>query len=512
MTETDVQAVVNELFQLYANKRYDEAIALGVDALERIGEQPDVLLVLGLISVERQDLPNAQVLLEAAHGLAPKNPDISYNLGVVYQQTGDLKRANRLWEDVVKSHPHHVAALKNLAVSRLGEERYAKVRGLCDAILKHAPNDRDALNWKAFSYFSEDAFDQADALYRKIIELYPNHAEAHYRHGLLARDMVEVDEAVESLRTAVALNPDHANAHFELAHALLMRGDYREGFEQYEWRRKRDAWPADTVDAPYWSGETAKDKSVLVKAEQGHGDAIQFLRYLPHVAERVGRVCVSVHPALMSLVDRLDCVDGVEPVHREQHAYDFQVPIMSLAHIFATTVETVPPPIFPEIAATPALESLGPSHPKARIGVVWAGSDAHDNDKRRSCPPGAMARLFQALPDVAFYSFQLGRAGELPRLDNVVDLSAHIDSYEDTAALVKGMDLIVSVDTSLLHLAGSMNVPAWGLLAFGPDWRWMLDRADTPWYPSVRLYRQERPGAWDALIESVAGDLKARFG
>ncbi|MEG3618311.1 tetratricopeptide repeat protein [Magnetovibrio sp. PR-2] len=508
------QERVQEIYQRFEQSRFDEAIALGVAFLEHHGEHPDVLLVMGLISIQRGDAANSIVLLEAAYALAPDNPNIVYNLGVAFQKSDQMDRAKTFWEEALTLYPEHVAALKNLTVSSLENGDFPSVREFATRILKLSANDREALNWLAYAYYQEDNFELAEALYRKIMKLYPDEPEAHYRHGLVARDLALVDASLKSFERAVQLCPDDANAHMGLAHALLMKGQYRDGFAQYEWRRKREAWPEDTVDAPYWAGEEILGKSVLVKAEQGHGDVIQFLRYLPKVAKRVGRLSVSVHPALMSLVEKIDGVDGVETIHLETGQYDAQVPMMSLAHIFETSLDTIPDAVFPDIDVNPELSKIIPSNSEMNVGVVWAGNPERNNDHFRSCPFASFKHLFAAVPQATFFSLQVGDVADDLRAsqpENVIDLSPQLKSYEDTAGFIKGMDLVISVDTSTLHLAASMGVETWNMLGYAADWRWFEARDDNPWYPTMRLFRQEKLGDWDGLVQRLSKALSARI-
>ncbi|MBF0251817.1 MAG: tetratricopeptide repeat protein [Alphaproteobacteria bacterium] len=512
MTPDELETVETNVFALFAQGRLDEALALGVQALERAGERPRLLLAMGLVAIQRNDPANARTLLEAARALAPRDADIAYNLGVALQQSGALEAAGACWEDAVRLHPGHLAALKNLAALRTDQGRFEDVPALCRAVLAQTPDDYDALNWMGFAHGQRSRFADAEAAYRALAERHPQNPDAHYRHGIIARDMGDDALAVESLRRAVALDPGHVPAHFALAQALLAEGRYAEGFAEYEWRKKRDAWPTDTADAPEWRGETDPAVSLLVTSEQGHGDTLQFLRFLPQAAARVGRLTVSTHPSLRTLVERLECVRGVEEIHRETATYDRKIPIMSLPHVLGITDRNaVPSPLFPDVPRDQRLFSLGPADPLLRVGVVWSGNAQYLNNARRSCAFTDMARLFDAVPDAAFYSFHRGEpAGDFRAHANAVDMSPHLGNFEDTARFVKGLDLVVSVDTAFLHLAGSMGMETWALLHHARDWRWKNGGRPDLWYPGMRIYLQPAPDDWTDVFDRVIADLRTK--
>jgi hypothetical protein len=322
--------------------------------------------------------------------------------------------------------------------------------------------------------------------------------------------------AVTHFRRAIALKDPFPDAHFNLGMLLLRLGNFPEGFLEYEWRWQTDQFTPFRSPNRKWRGRPIAG-TLLVHTEQGAGDAIQFARFLPMAAERCGRLLL-VSPAnlfpLFSTLPGISKVRGAGKIDASE--FEAYLPLLSLPGVLGTTLETVPrhvPYLMPEARDV----ALGPSpipDAKRKVGLVWAGSPTHRNDRHRSCRLREFRPLFD-VPGVAFYGLQMGpQASEIAELrDSFTNLSdlrlnERKTDYADTAALLGQLDLLISIDTSVLHLAGALGRPAWGLISAISDWRWMVDREDSPWYPTLRLFRQARLDDWSELLQRVAAALR----
>jgi hypothetical protein len=318
-------------------------------------------------------------------------------------------------------------------------------------------------------------------------------------------------EAVASYRQALRLRPDYADAHLDLGLALLSMGDFTAGWEEYEWRwRTRRVMRRDFAQ-PQWDGSPLNGRTLLIHAEQGLGDTVQFLRYVPLVRDAV--IILEVPPALARLVEGLDGVKQVIPAGAALPGFDLHAPLLSLPRLFRTTPETIP-------NRTPYLQFNDPARTRLwntrtgqpgafRVGIAWAGSAANSNNRTRSMRLADLAPLGDTPGGVSFFSLQKGPAVQerAPARLAITDLLADTHDVRDTAALVLNMDLIISVDTFVAHLAGALGKPVWTLLSFAADWRWLRARDDCPWYPQMRLFRQSYPGDWQPVVERVVHTL-----
>ncbi len=347
---------------------------------------------------------------------------------------------------------------------------------------------------------------------RTAIALDPHLPEAHASLGFLLAGCGRLGEAAAACEAAIRLRPDFARAHWNLSFALLLAGDFGRGWEEYEWRKRHDRFARDFLSLPgrEWQGEPLGGKTLLVRAEQGLGDTIQFARYLPLLAERGARVVLACAPALVPLLRTLHGVTAV-PKSAALPPYDVWVDQMSLPRLFGTVPDTIPAAggyLGAGPARVAAWRAGGAGEP--RVGIVWAGNPGHSNDARRSLPVEALAPIL-AVRGIEWVSLQVGPAsGAITARFGIADRSAALTDFAATAALVASLDLVIAVDTSTAHLAGAMGKPVWVIIPFAPDWRWMHGRADSPWYASLRLFRQSAPGDWAGVAERVAAALAER--
>jgi tetratricopeptide (TPR) repeat protein len=360
--------------------------------------------------------------------------------------------------------------------------------------------------------------EQALASFERALAIKPDFPEALSNRCNALLELARYDEAVASSDQALALRPDYAQAHWNRSLIRLLQGELAEGFGEYEWRWKRPeiASSARRFEQPLWGGEPLRGRTILLHAEQGIGDTLQFVRYVPLVAARGARIVLEVQRPLQRLLSVLPGVSQVIAEGDDLPAFDVHCPLLSLPRAFGTTLETIPAeapylPLRPAAVATwkERLPAPGP-----RIGIAWSGNPAHKSDWKRSIPFACLTPLL-AQPGLQFISLQYGvREADRAAVEashSLVHLPTGWEEFAETAAVISHLDLVITVDTAVAHLAGALACPVWILLATVPDWRWLLARGDSPWYPTARLFRRQGGESWEDVIRRVAEALPARF-
>jgi tetratricopeptide (TPR) repeat protein len=498
----------------------------------------------------QRDFAGAVFEYEAAVAAAPDFAEAHSNLGNLYAQAGRRDDALRAYAAAIRAKPDFAAVYSNLGAILIDLERYEEAIRALEAALWLAPDIpeahvnlsqvyrrsgrfpdaiaaarralelrhdyRDAFLNLALAACEVDAFDVALDASQRALELGAT-PETHYNRAQVYHMTGRHAEAIGASEAAIALRPDYAEAHANLAISLLICGDFARAWDEYIWMWRL---PSRRADYPYldratlWNGETFAGRQLLITREQGFGDAIQMVRYLPAVKERGGRVVLEVLPALAALfeghagVDELRVVGDVAIVRDD---VDLYVPIVGLPRAFGTDLTSIPAPVPYLRASTENIERWRSRIERPgclRVGIVWAGNPGHGYDRRR-CSLEDFAPL-GAIDGIAWFGLQKGPEEERRSCDSLTlePLGPQIEDFADTAAILTHLDLVISVDTSTVHLAGAMGKPVWTLLAFAPDWRWMLERRDSPWYPTMRLFRQPRPGDWASVFADVSRELQ----
>ena len=404
------------------------------------------------------------------------------------------------------------------AVELIGSQQYAAALLSCERAIALDPDYVDAHGNRGVALQGLGRFAEALQCYDRVIAASPDYAHAHCNRGIVFQELMRMEEAVISLNRAIALRPDFAYAQWNKAINLLLQGHYPEGWALYEWGWQiNQRGPVRNFAQPLWKGaESLAGKTILLHAEQGIGDAIQFSRYARLVSERGARVILEVRKPLLGVFTHLQGVAQRVEQGQPLPAFDYHCPLMTLPLAFQTQLNTIPSP-WPYLQSDAERRAvwqqrLGPPA-KPRVGLVWSGSPGHSNDRNRSM------RLEQLLPYLpAGFDYiclhkevrpidqaALGRSG-------IRFVGAQLQDYSDTAALTDLMDLVITVDSGVAHLAGALGKPVWVLLPYMPDWRWLLHRTDSPWYDTARLYRQTEDRRWEPLLERVAGDLRRAVG
>lgn len=465
-TADDGQALyVHGLFALKNNKA-EQAVALLTQALRHQPEHQGMRrnLVRALLVAERYE----QVVIQANAALAgtPDNAELHFARGTALNAIGQHTRACAAFAKALALQPNHAASWLNMG---------------------NASADLDDLA-------------AAETLYQTAIRLDPTLAEAHASLAYLLTMQGKLDQAIQACEQAIRLRPDFPQAHWNLAIAALLGGDLKRGFTAYEWRKRHARYQADfpPLPGPMWDGSDPAGQTVLVRAEQGFGDAIQFARYLPLIRAAGGHPVFACPPALRPLIQSM----GIETLATSDDPppHDAWIDQASLPHVFGTTLQTIPTPTA-YLQADPArVEAWRARLPQGRkIGVVFSGNSKHPADRRRSIPSDQIREL-PNIPDTTFINLH---HGDPARRFGLPDLTPWLTDYAETAALLETLDLVISVDTSIAHLAGALGKPVWILLPHAPDWRWLLGRTDSPWYRSACLFRQPQPGDWASVLAQI---------
>jgi tetratricopeptide (TPR) repeat protein len=546
---------MQEAFALHQQGRLREAEKLYARALKAAPDNFDALHMLGLIKAQGNQMGEAHRLIAAALKLNPKAGDAWINLAnVLHALKRDVEALDCLdkalalnpsdqhalqnrgsallsldrpqdaldcFERLVKQNPRNGEALFNRGVAKARLGQHAAALPDFDAVLASAPGHAEALYNRGTALLELGRSAEAFAALERAVSAAPNHIKAWNNRGRALQELNRHKEAADSFARAIALQKDNADAHFNRALELLALGEWAEGFAEYEWRWKRSGM-TDTRRAyrgPLWLGEyPLRDKCILLHAEQGLGDTIQFARYAPLLARSGMRVVLEVHPALKNLLAGLDGIVSCHTRGDDLPRYDVHCPLGSLPFALKTEAASIPSDI-PYLHAEddrlarwrPRLEAL----PGKRVALSWAGNPNHVNDRNRSIDARLLEPLM-AVEGVSFVSIQRdlrsGDAEWLARQPRLLSLGGELNDMADTAALLTLVDLTVAVDTSVLHLAGALGRPGWALLPFAPDWRWTLSGEQSPWYPQLRLLRQAAAGDWPSVIARAAGELKSFAG
>jgi tetratricopeptide (TPR) repeat protein len=547
----DLGQALRDAVMLQHQGRLREAEKIYTRVLKAVPDQFDALNLLGTIKAQRGQAGEAYRLISAALKVNPQAPDAWVNLGIVLHalkrdqealesfdkalalKPGDVdalhQRGNALlalgraqdalnaFDAVLASIPRHPQARLDRGLAFAALERHPEAVAEFEAALTMSPANPAAHYNLGISLFSLGRYVEAVAAYDRALSRLPDHLKAWNNRGLALQALNRHAEALASYSKALELRKDYADAHFNQALALLTTGEFGRGFEKYEWRWRRTGIPAHGrgYGRPLWLGEyPLQGRTILLHAEQGLGDTIMFARYVPVLARAGAKVVLEVQPQLKALLGRIEGAAAVVARGEPLPAFDVHCPLGSLPLALKTEPATIPAEgsyVQAEEARiakwSPRLEPLG----RPRVAIAWSGNAKHMNDRNRSIPLSALASLWSAA-SVGFVDIQRdlrdGDAELLAREPRVTQIGSQLDDFADTAAVVALVDLVVTVDTSVAHLAGAMGRPVWILVPFSPDWRWTLSGERSRWYPTARLFRQPSLGDWDSVIERLRGEVQ----
>lgn len=462
---------------------------------------------LGL-ALLRQDRPaEAEIAFRQCLSRQPDAIDAQINLGAALVQQGRSAMAEEGLRTTVQRAPQNSAALCGLAAALTARGPSAEAEALLRKALALKPDDADIMTRLGMVLRDAGKFDAAEHLLREAARRQPGTPDplSNLGNALAAAGQLVAAEA--SLRTALNIAPGHADAAYTLGTTLLLGGRWVEGWAGFErrWQRRGFSDPAPT-NRPRWTGGATGDHLLLLYGEQGLGDSIQMARFVPLIAAR-HRVALAVPAALMRLFSTLP---GIERIATEPGEHDLACPLMSLPHVLGIATEAqlaTPPYLHANPQAVAAWQTRLATRPGLKAGIAWAGNPDYAADFRRSIPPDDLAAL-AGVAGVTFVSLQ--KSARPPATLEAHDWTADLTDLADTAALIAALDLVITVDTAVTHLAGALGKPVWLLNRFDPCWRWMLGRDDSPWYPSLRQFRQPSPGDWHSVLAAVRRALAQR--
>jgi Flp pilus assembly protein TadD len=489
--------------------RLAAARALCEQILQQEPQQADALSLLAMMAHLEGQPAAAVEQMRRAIAARPDEPVFHYNLGTLYHEQDKIDEAIDCYQQALAIKPLFAEALANLGNA-----------------LRRRGDDADAL-----------------AVLKQVLKLTPNSAQAHNNVGTALYKLGRIDEALAAFNRSIELKADHAKAHYNRALAWLLTGDFERGWREYEWRWKRPGHYLPPYKKPMWDGSPLAGKTILLFAEQGLGDVLQFIRFAPLVKERGGKVIVACHERLLPLLRCCEGIDELAPLQSAPQRFDVQAPLMSLPRLCGTTLETIPdrtPYLFAAVDLVLKWRKVIAPIQGFRVGVAWQGSRGYEYDRQRSVPLACFEPLAN-LPSVQLIRLQKeaesktqslrsnvedcstppsgtpGIAGVDPSLARracMVDFGGDLDTvhgaFMDTAAIMQSLDLVITSDTSVAHLAGGLGVPVWVALPFMPDWRWLLNRDDSPWYSTMRLFRQKAAGDWAGVFGEITVELKRR--
>jgi tetratricopeptide (TPR) repeat protein len=461
---------------------------------------------------------DAETSYRAALDRRPDHADSAYNLARLLHKREAIAESVPYYRTALASRPDFINALMNLgaALGSLGE--IEEGAGLLARARTLAPDNLDVIATQGLLAVNRGDLAEATAILDRLAQA-PLDAGLAHRLGTLARNAGRFEDAITYFRRLLALEPGNGDARLAVALMKLTMGRFAEAWPDYRsrWELEGHAKLARRYPGPAWSGENFAGRTLLVYPEQGLGDIIQFARYLPLAAARGGQVLFECPPPLVRLFQPFH--EKITIVRQGSAAppHDLTVPLMDLPILFETGLSTIPP-LLPNLIADPALvASWAPKLDRLarpRIGLVWRGNPGFSNDRNRSMKLARLRPLIDGA-GASFVSLQKGPSvaeiAENGWQGRILDLGSQLEDFADTAAVIAGLDLIVTVDTAVAHLAGSLSRPAWILIPFVPDWRWLLDRCDSPWYPTARLLRQTRHGDWTGPVADMLATLR-RYG
>lgn len=525
----------------------DGARAALAEALVANPDHANALFNLGVLKTDERDYPGAMQCLERTLVLFPGHIAARRQLANVYITVGSYLDAERLCRDLLAHDPddHEVrVALASIFIAaRQYDAALLEIRHVLDRVPDHPraqvcrgqvlrqtgqldealaifqevaarhPDEPRASGGIVEVFLQRGELNAALSLAEDVVSRHPGNGLAYLDEGTVLEKLGRTEDACNAYRAGLVRLPDQPALHFNLGNQLLLLGRFDEGWREYEWRTRLAVWGIRDANCKAWSGESLAGKSLLIEAEQGMGDMIQFIRLAPLVAARGADILLECQPELLRLFESAAGIQHIVPKPYRGAAHpDLRVPLLSLPGLLGIRLDNIPANV-PYLAA-PA-ELAGPWKERLagdaglRIGIAWSGNPQHIDDANRSCSVALFAPLL-SVPGTTFYSLQKGGRPALAAAQLAGKVRDHTDEWSDfadTAAFMQALDLVISVDTAVVHLAGALSIPVWTLLPFAPDWRWMTGRDDSPWYPTMRLFRQQKPRDWQSVISQAALSL-----
>jgi len=446
------------------------------------------------------------------------NHAIAYNnMGILFNQIDQFQNADVSFDRATHIDPSYANAWFNWGNTLKEQDEFDLAIEKYKMAISYQPTFAEAYNNMGECYLNCDQLDKSIEAYQKAVSINPRLAGTLYNLGNVYYKNHQYQQALTYFKQCIAIQPDNKDAHYHFSFTLLLLGDYANGFQEYEWRLRRGPYTGDILNRPFWDGKTASEKTLFVYSEQGFGDNIQFCRYLPMIAGKVKQIVFGARSEQVRLFQTIPCVDQVIGQGERLPPFDIHCSLLSLPYLFQTNDKTIPcntPYLFPELLKQQS-EQYQTINKQAcdmlRVGIVWGGNPENKNDQSRSIPLSTWAKLF-SIAGIRWFSFQKGlHTKEIHAYETqIVDLSIYFNDFYDTAQALCQMDLLISVDTSVAHLAGALGIPFWLLIPPQPDWRWLLNQSDNPWYPTCLIFRQAIDDhGWQNVINQIFEKLHA---
>ncbi|MEM1169144.1 MAG: tetratricopeptide repeat protein [Cyanobacteria bacterium P01_H01_bin.35] len=467
-------------------------------------------------ALQKYQSGNWEEAINICHKIIKKQPNNFLALellGICAYKKNEIEQAIAYYQKSLKINPNYAETHNNLAVALQEDGQIDAAFSHCQAAIKFRPNYAEAWHNLGRILLDKGEFEAAIEHYQKSLELKPNNASVYNSLGNIFLELGKLAESQKYYQEALKFNKNHLNAHFGLASVLLKQGNFIQGFSEYEWRCERKGYTTGNCAKSVWDGSDFSGKTLLVCTEQGLGDSIQFIRYIPLVKKLGGRVIVYCNkPGLKFLFTTISEIDELFVIGEKLPGCDLQIPLMSLPRIFATTLETIPREI-PYLSVPKSMDFPIPPAPEKnlKVGICWQTNSTSDTSQIRSCPVEHLKEIIN-IDTVNFYILQKEVSTEdlewLNSRTKIHNLGSSFNNLADTAAAIKQLDLVITIDTVIAHLAGALGKPVWVMLNFDSDWRWLIDIEDSPWYPTMRLFRQLKIGDWDSVIKQVKESLE----
>lgn len=510
------QALLQKSIQAYQQGDLATAEQGARTMLAEDSGQPEALQLLGLIAFDAGFTDQGLELLQGAISNQPDNPLFYVNLGQCHMRLGHLSEALQQFELALELQPENLIALNTAAILSQELRQPQAAIELFKRALRQNPASIELKYNLAVAFQKQQLFKESQHYLSQVLQSQPGHLEAINLRGLIRQELGQLEKAQTDFETVIERDPRHAEAHFNLGVIKILRSQLPEAWQEYEWRW--DCPSSDPVNfgLPRWQGQPlTADERLLVHADAGFGDSLQFVRYLLSPELQAGQVVLRCQQGLIELFKEqnwpFELVSDREPL---PEGCTYELPLLSFPALRQTSLTTIPHP-------EPYLntQAQGPSLPaeaaeaRLRIGFVWAGSPDNAIDLKRSCGLQRFLKLITATPEIFWVSLQKSPVAQELELHELPshfwNADPHLLNFRDTAAVISQLDLIISVDTSVVHLAGALGKPVWVLLPMIPDWRWFLERQDSPWYPHTRLFRQTERGNWKQPFKQIQNELTA---
>jgi tetratricopeptide (TPR) repeat protein len=509
------QGAINQLLNLYNQGQLAAAVEQAV-ALTK--QYPEAFIVWNILGAANKGLGRADEASEAFKKVTVLNPNYAdgfNNLGITLKDQGKLDKAIEAYSKALSFKPDYAEAYNNMGNALKLKGKLEEAIGAYNKAIAIKPDYAEAYNNMGTAFKDQGKLEEAIEVYNKALSLKPDYAEAYNNMGNALNDQSKQEEAIEAYNKALLLKPDYADAYYNMSFAYNLQGEFQKGLELFEWRlKKKDFVVRPPREELSWDGSKAiEGKQFVIYDEQGLGDIIQFCRYLPLLEQKGAKVTFKVKQKLHTLLYTLDCNVVLTESFPNEKKINFEAPLMSLPYLFKTNLETIP-----EMASYLSADHLKVvswgkrlSKDKFKIGICWQGSK-NKIDVGRSFPLSLFEGI-SGLPNVELISLHKGEGEEQIKeikfdLTNLGDdFDAGDDAFIDTAAVMANCDLIITSDTAIAHLSGALGCQTWVALKHNPDWRWMLDRKDSPWYPTMTLYRQKQRGNWKYVFDEMKQDL-----